>query len=51
MDKRGYWNFAWTLDWSNQLHRDRLDGVTFDVALRVALEWSAKIFVSSTPSH
>lgn len=42
MDAQGYWTLSWSLDWNDKLDRDRLDGVTFDVALRTAIERSAK---------
>lgn len=47
MDKNGYWTASWALDWKNRQARHRLDGVTFDVALRAAIEQAAKTFSTS----
>ncbi|MFL6713205.1 MAG: DUF2066 domain-containing protein [Sulfurifustis sp.] len=47
MDKNGYWTAVWNLDWNNRVRRNEMTGVTFDVALREAIERAAKIFSTS----
>jgi hypothetical protein len=48
MNETGYWILAWSLDWKSHLRRSQLEGVTFDVALRAAIERAAKIFSTSS---
>lgn len=47
MDTQGYWTLNWSLEWNNRLNRNQLDGVTFDVALRNAVERTAKALSDS----
>lgn len=47
MNDQGYWTLRWTLDWQGRRYADERANVTFDVALRAALERCAKIFATS----
>ncbi|MFL6623803.1 MAG: DUF2066 domain-containing protein [Sulfurifustaceae bacterium] len=49
MDKNGYWTAVWSLDWNKRARRNEMHGVTFDVALRTAVERAAKTFSTSAP--
>jgi hypothetical protein len=46
MGDQGYWTLTWKLDWNGYVHPWQLAGVTFDVALRVALERAAWVFAT-----
>ena len=46
IDENDYWTLTWAIDWQGRIHRSQLTDVTFDVALRAAIEGSAKIFAT-----
>jgi hypothetical protein len=50
MDDKGYWTLICTLAWHDCQRRWQLSGVTFDVALRTAIERSAKLLATSCQS-
>ncbi len=47
LDGKGYWNMDWSFDWNGAVQRWRLEGVTFDLALRAGLEDAARVFAAS----
>lgn len=46
MDDNGYWTLTWKLDRHGHVRPWQLAGVTFDVALRAALERAARVFAT-----
>lgn len=47
MDENGYWMARWSLAWKNRVAPNALDKVTFDVALRAAVERAARRFATA----
>jgi len=51
MDAQGYWTLICSFAWHDCQRHWQLQGVTFDVALQVTIERSAKLFATSCQSN